>query len=144
LRAFRRQCNAAGVTAGWNAMIKRFGVGLVFGAALANAAWAQGTARFDGQYVGELTLRGIINGDCTTPPVGAEYPLRIAGGLVHFKYVPRFDTELTGPVDPNGRFKATGKTKKGIVTMTGQITGYRNLTANLVSPSCEYSFQSRN
>jgi hypothetical protein len=125
-------------------MMKRLGLGLVFGAALANLAWAQGVSQFDGQYVGKLTLTGIINGDCTTPPVGAEYPLRIIGGQVHFKYVPRFDTELTGRIDPNGSFKAFGKTKTGVVTMTGHISGYRNLTANIVSPSCEYTFQVTN
>jgi hypothetical protein len=125
-------------------MIKRLGLGLLFGAALANAAGAQGVSQFDGQYVGELTLKGIINGNCTTPPVGAEYPLTIAGGQVHFKYVPRFDTELTGRIDPTGGFKATGQTKSGVVTMTGHISGYRNLTARLVSPSCEYSFQTKN
>jgi hypothetical protein len=125
-------------------MIKRLGIGLMFCTALATTAWAQGTSQFDGQYVGEMTLRGIINGNCTTPPVGAEYPLKIIGGQVHFKYVPRFDTELTGRIDPNGSFKAFGKTKSGVVTMTGQISGYHNLTANIVSPSCQYSFQSKN
>jgi type 1 fimbria pilin len=125
-------------------MMKRLGLGLVFGAALASAAWAQGTSQFDGQYVGEMTLTGIINGNCTTPPVGAEYPLTIVGGQVHFKYVPRFDTELTGRIDPNGSFKAFGQTKSGVVTMTGHVSGYHNLTANIVSPSCEYSYQSKN
>ena len=129
-------------------MMKWLGFGFLCGvlanAAWLNMAWAQGVSQFDGQYVGELTLSGIINGDCTTPPVGAEYPLTIAGGQVHFKYVPRFDTELAGRVDPSGGFKATGKTKTGIVTMTGRISGYRSLTANIVSPSCRYSFQTKN
>jgi hypothetical protein len=125
-------------------MMKRLGLCLLCGAALANAAWAQGVSQFDGQYVGKMTLTGIINGDCTPPPVGAEYPLRIIGGQVHFKYVPRFDTELTGRIDPSGSFKAFGKTKSGVVTMTGHISGYRNLTANIVSPSCQYTFQVTN
>jgi hypothetical protein len=144
LRAFCRQCNAERVSAGWNAMMNRLGLGLLCGAALANAAWAQGVSQFDGQYVGELALTGIISGDCTTPPVGAEYPLTIAGGQVHFRYVPRFDTELVGRIGANGSFKATGKTKTGAVTMTGHITGYHNLTADIVSPSCRYSFQTKN
>ena len=125
-------------------MLKLVALGCLLALGSASMAWAQGTSQFDGQYVGELTLRGVINGDCTTPPVGAEYPLTIAGGQVHFKYVPRFDTELTGRIDANGSFKATGQTKSGVVTMTGHISGYRNLTASLVSPSCEYSFQSKN
>jgi hypothetical protein len=28
--------------------------------------------------------------------------------------------------------------------MTGHISGYHNLTANIISPSCEYSFQTKN
>ena len=125
-------------------MLKRLGWSVVFGVGLISAASAQGQTKFDGQYVGELTLTGIINGDCTKPPVGAEYPLRISGGQVSFKYVPRFDTILRGRVDPNGSFKAGGKTKHGFVTMTGKISGYRNLTADIVSPSCQYRFQSKN
>jgi len=125
-------------------MLKWLGLGVVLGAGLASTARAQAPGKYDGQYVGELTLSGIINGDCTRPPVGAEYPLAIRGGQVHFKYVPRFDTELTGRVDASGRFTAVGATKHGQVTMTGQIIGYRNLTAKIVSPSCEYTFQSRN
>ena len=125
-------------------MLKPFAFGCLLALGSVGMAWAQGVSQFDGQYVGKLTLTGIINGDCTTPPVGAEYPLRIIGGQVHFKYVPRFDTELTGRIDPNGSFKAFGKTKSGVVTMTGRISGYRNLTANIVSPSCQYTFQVMN
>lgn len=125
-------------------MLKWLGTGVVLGMTLTAAAWAQPPTKYDGQYVGDLTLTGIINGDCTRPPVGAEYPLSIRGGQVHFKYVPRFDTELVGWVDAKGGFKAVGDTKHGMVAMTGQITGYHNLTAKLVSPSCEYSFVSRN
>jgi hypothetical protein len=125
-------------------MLKPFALGCLLTVGIAGTAWAQGASEFDGQYVGELTLTGIINGNCTTPPVGAEYPLTIAGGQVHFKYVPRFDTELTGRIDPNGAFKATGQTKSGVVTMSGHISGYRNLTASIVSPSCQYTFQTKN
>jgi len=125
-------------------MLKRLGWGVLLGVSLISAAWAQALTKFDGRYVGELTLTGIINGNCTKPPVGAEYPLAISGGEVTFKYVPRFDTILRGRIDPNGSFKATGRTKHGMVTMTGRITSYHNLMANIVSPSCQYNFQSKN
>jgi hypothetical protein len=118
-----------------NGMRKCLGLGLLLGAGLASVAWAQGSARFDGQYVGELTLTGIINGDCTTPPVGALYPLTISRGQVRFKYVPRFDTTLVGAVDAKGNLKATRQ--------TGHVDG-NNLTASIVSPSCKYSFQTKN
>ena len=125
-------------------MLKLLGLGVVIAMGVAAAAWAQAPAKYDGQYVGSLTLTGIISGDCTRPPVGAEYPLSIRNGVVHFKYVPRFDTELIGHIDANGSFKAVGDTKHSTVTMTGQITGYHNLTAKLVSPSCQYTFEVRN
>jgi hypothetical protein len=48
-----------------NGMRKCLGLGLLLGAGLVSVAWAQGAARFDGQYVGQLTLTGIINGNCT-------------------------------------------------------------------------------
>jgi len=124
-------------------MRKCLGLGLLLGVGLASAAWAQGAARFDGQYVGELTLTGIINGDCTTPPVGALYPLTISKGQVRFKYVPRFDTTLVGAVDAKGNLKASRQLTKGVVSMTGHIDG-NNLTASIVSPSCKYSFQTKN
>src|SRR5580704_1993842 len=79
-----------------NGMLKWLGLSLLLGAGCGSVAWAQGSTRFDGQYVGELTLTGIINGDCTEPPVGALYPLTISRGQVRFKYVPRFDTTLVG------------------------------------------------
>jgi hypothetical protein len=126
-----------------NGMRKCLGLGLLLGAGLASVAWAQGSARFDGQYVGELTLTGIINGDCTTPPVGALYPLTISRGQVRFKYVPRFDTTLVGAVDAKGNLKATRQLPKGVVSMTGHVDG-NNLTASIVSPSCKYSFQTKN
>jgi hypothetical protein len=113
------------------------------GAALDAVAWAQGSTKFDGQYVGALTLAGIINGDCTPPPTGARYPLSIAGGEVRFKYVPRFDTTLIGKVDANGTFKATARLTHGTASMTGRIQG-TDLTAQIVTPSCMYSFSTKN
>jgi hypothetical protein len=124
-------------------MLKRLGMGLLLGAALAGGAWAQGSPRFDGQYVGELTLTGIISGDCTKPPLGSAYPLTISGGVVRFKYVPRFDTVLIGRIDDSGSFKATRRLKSGTVEMTGHIDG-SNVTAHIVSPSCEYAFRTQN
>jgi hypothetical protein len=124
-------------------MLKWLGLGLLLGAGLGNAAWAQGSARFDGQYVGELTLTNVISGDCTTPPLGALYPLTISGGVVRFKYVPRFDTTLIGTIDANGNFKATRRLRRGSVSMTGKIRG-NNLIATIVSPSCNYAFQTKN
>jgi hypothetical protein len=126
-----------------NRMRKRLGLALLLGAGLANVAWAQGSSRFDGQYVGQLTLTGIINGDCTEPPVGALYPLTISRGQVRFKYVMRFDTTLTGTVDQNGNIKASRQLRRGAVNMTGHIDG-NNLSAAIVSPSCKYSFQTKN
>lgn len=123
-------------------MPKRLGLGLILALALVSAAWAQGASRFDGEYVGELALTGIINGDCTRPPLGSAYPLSISGGIVRFKYVPRFDTTLVGRIDPNGGFKATARMRSGVVTMTGHVTG-DNVKARIQSPSCMYSFRSR-
>ena len=94
-------------------MLKGLGLGLLLGAGFAGVAWAQGATRFDGQYAGELTLKGIIKGDCTEPPIGAVYPLTIAGGVVRFKYVPRFDTTLSGKIDENGIFKASPRLRWG-------------------------------
>jgi hypothetical protein len=124
-------------------MLGRWGLGFLLSAGLGSVAWAQGTARFDGQYVGELTLTGIVSGDCTQPPAGSAYPLTISGGQVRFKYVPRFDTTLIGTVDEKGNFKAARRLRQGFVTMTGHIEG-NNLTATIVSPSCNYSFQTKN
>lgn len=113
---------------------------VVFTVSLAVAARAQGLSQYDGDYVGELTLRGIVEGDCTKPPLGAAYPLNIAGGVVRFKYVPRFDTTLTGHIDPNGSFKASARVKSGVITMTGRVRA-GSVTANIQSPSCLYSFE---
>ncbi|HML11073.1 MAG TPA: hypothetical protein VK432_09445 [Stellaceae bacterium] len=123
---------------------QRSALGLLLAAALAGAAWAQATGKFDGNYVGPLTLTGIINGDCTTPPTGSAYPLTIAGGVVHFKYVPRFDTVLVGKIDDKGDFKASGRTKSGMINMLGHVAPGGALTANIQSPSCLYSFAGSN
>ena len=122
-------------------MLKWFGVGLVLGACV-GTAWAQGSAKFDGQYRGELTLTKVIKGDCTPPPPGALYPLIISKGEVRFVYVPRFDTKLSGRVGEDGMFKASARVRKGLVQMTGRIYG-RNITASIVSPSCNYTFQTK-
>jgi hypothetical protein len=124
-------------------MLKWLGLGLLLGAGLASGAWAQGSARFDGQYVGELTLVKVISGDCTPPPLGSAYPLTISGGVVRFKYVPRFDTTLLGTVDDKGNLKASRTLRRGVVSMTGHIDG-NNLSASIVSPSCYYTFQTKN
>jgi hypothetical protein len=124
-------------------MLKCLGLILLLGAGVGSVAWAQGSAKFDGQYVGELTLTKIVNGDCTEPPLGALYPLRIARGEVRFAYVPRFETTLTGRVDENGFFKASARLRSGSVQMTGRIQG-NNVRASIVSPSCNYTFQTKN
>ena len=124
------------------ARLRQLGVMAFLAIGMATAAHAQGTGSFDGQYSGELTLTRVIGGDCTKPPLGATYPLAIAGGIVQFKYVPRFDTVLTGHVDRNGAFRATRSLKGGPITMTGRTDGSR-LTATIVSPSCQYSYTAR-
>ncbi len=43
-------------------MLRSLGLSLLLGIALGSVAWAQGSAKFDGQYVGELTLTKVING----------------------------------------------------------------------------------
>jgi hypothetical protein len=128
---------------GKNEMLRCLGLGLLLGTGLGSVAWAQGLAKFDGQYVGELTLTKEITGDCTTPPLGALYPLTISRGEVRFAYLPRFGTTLRGRVGENGIFKASAPLRKGFVQMTGHIQG-NNLTASIVSPSCNYMFKTRN
>jgi hypothetical protein len=123
-----------------NRILKRLGVGLLLGAALGNVAWAQGSTKFDGQYVGQLTLTKVISGDCTQPPLGALYPLTISRGQVQFKYIPRFDTILVGSVDDNGSFTASRLLREGRVNMTGHIQG-NNVIAYITSPSCKYTFK---
>ncbi|MGC2412287.1 MAG: hypothetical protein WA459_06290 [Stellaceae bacterium] len=124
-------------------MLRSLGLGLLFGAGLASVASAQGSAKFDGQYMGELTLTKIINGDCTEPPLGSLYPLTISRGEVRFIYVPRFGTTLTGKIGENGVFKASTRLRRGLVQMTGRIQG-DHLTADIVSPSCNYAFHTKN
>jgi hypothetical protein len=119
------------------------GLGLLFGAGLASVAWAQGAARFDGQYMGELTLTKVISGDCAQPAAGALYPLTISRGEVRFVYVPRFITTLSGKVGENGVFKASARSRRGFVQMTGRIQG-SNVAADIASPSCNYTFQTKN
>src|ERR1700758_4067609 len=104
------------------------GMGLVFGTVV-GIAWAQGSAKFDGQYRGELTLTKVINGDCTQPPPGALYPLTISNGEVRFAYLPRFGTTLSGRVGENGNFKASAHLRRGFVQMTGRVQG-NNLAAS--------------
>ena len=124
-------------------MQKWLGVGLLLSAALGSVASAQTSAKFDGQYMGELTLTKIINGDCTKPPLGALYPLTISRGEVRLAYLPRFGTTLRGNVDANGILKASAHLRKGYLEMTGHIQG-NNLTAYIKSPSCNYTFQTKN
>jgi hypothetical protein len=124
-------------------MLRSLGLGLLFGAGLASVASAQGSAKFDGQYMGELTLSKIINGDCTEPPLGSLYPLTIFRGEVRFTYVPRFGTTLIGKIGANGVFKASSRLQRGLIQMTGRIQG-NQLSADIVSPSCNYTFHSKN
>jgi hypothetical protein len=124
-------------------MLRWLGLGLLLGMGLGSVAWAQGSTQFDGQYMGELTLTKVINGDCTPPPAGAIYPLTISSGKVQFQYVPRFDTTLSGRVNENGFFKASARVRSGFIHMAGRIQG-NNLTASIVSPSCNYTFQTKN
>ena len=123
-------------------MLRLLGLGLLLGTGMAGVAWAQASARFDGQYRGELTLTKVIAGDCTEPPLGALYPLTISRGEVRFVYVPRFDTILKGRVDDNGSFTASARVRKALVQMRGRIQG-KNITAYIVSPSCNYTYQTK-
>ena len=128
-------------------MPRRLGLGLLLGAALASAASAQmpypqGPSAFDGQYVGELTLTKVIDGDCTPPPLGSLYPLTVSRGEIRFSYLPRFATTLIGRVGGDGSFKAAARLKRGSVQMTGRIEGNK-VTADIASPSCNYTFRSR-
>jgi hypothetical protein len=123
-------------------MGKSPGLGLLLVAAFANVAWAQGSTRFDGQYVGKLTLLKVISGDCTKSPLGALYPMTISGGQVQFKYDPRFDTVLRGTIAEDGTFRASRPLRNGQIVMTGHIRG-NNVTAHITSPSCRYSFHTK-
>jgi hypothetical protein len=132
-----------GKSDGADGMVKSLGLSAALSIGLVGVALGQGWTKFDGQYVGQLVLAGIVDGNCMQPPSGALYPLTISGGAVRFKYVPRFDTVLIGKVEPNGNFKAGRRLKNGWVTMTGHIDGH-NLTADIVSPSCNYTFKVTN
>ena len=124
-------------------MLGWLGLGFLLGTGFWGVAWAQGSAKFDGQYMGELTLTKVIDGDCAQPPLGALYPLTISRGDLRFKYVPRFGTTLSGKVAENGTFKASARLRRGFAQMTGRIQG-NSLTAHIVSPSCNYTFQTIN
>ena len=118
-------------------------LGLLLSAGLGGVAWAQGVTTFDGQYVGELSLTKVIRGDCTEPPPASLYPLTILQGAVRFAFLPRFATTLTGRVTEDGVLKASARARKGVVHMTGRVQG-NSITAYIVSPSCHYTFQTRN
>ena len=122
--------------------VRRLGLGLLLAAGVSGHAWAQAVTQFDGQYSGELTLNGIINGDCTPPPLGALYPLTIAGGQVSYAYTPRFDTKLVGPIAKDGSFRAAATIRRGVIWMTGRVVG-NNIKATIESPSCKYTFRTR-
>jgi hypothetical protein len=124
-------------------MLIWLGLSLLLSTLLGSVSLAQGSAKFDGQYMGELTLTKEIGGDCTRPPLGALYPLTVTRGEVRFIYRPRFGTTLVGKVNENGVFQASTRLRKGIVRMTGSIQGNK-VTAHLVSPSCNYTFQNKN
>jgi hypothetical protein len=124
-------------------MLRRLGLGLLLGAGLVSIGWAQGAGKFDGQYMGELVLTKVINGDCTEPPLGSLYPLSISGSEVRFAYTPRFNTTLSGRVGDNGVFRATARLKHGMIQMSGRVQG-NGVTAYIVSPSCNYTFRSKN
>jgi hypothetical protein len=44
-------------------MLRCLRLGLLLGGGLGSVAWAQSVAKFDGQYMGELTLTKEITGD---------------------------------------------------------------------------------
>ena len=52
-------------------------------------------------------------------------------------------TTLSGKVGDTGNFIASARLRRGFAQMTGHIQG-NNVTASIVSPSCNYSFQTRN
>ena len=123
-------------------MLRWLGLSLLIGIGFASLASAQSAGEFDGKYRGELTLTNIISGDCTTPPLGALYPLTISAGQVRFAYVPRFATILIGKVGKDGNFNASARLHRGFVQMTGRVQG-DHITAYIVSPSCKYTFQTK-
>ena len=124
-------------------MLRRLATGLMLGLGIGSAAMAQSASDFDGQYTGELALTRTIDGDCTEPPLGSLYPLTISGGQVRFVYAPRFNTTLSGTIARNGVFKAAARIRKGTIRMTGRVDG-GNVTATILSPSCNYTFRTHN
>ena len=46
--------------------------------------------------------------------------------------------------DDKGNFKASARTKTGVINMVGHFVAYGRLTANIQSPSCMYSFDASN
>jgi hypothetical protein len=123
-------------------MLRWVGLGLLLGAGFGTVAWGQGSGKFDGHYVGQLTLLQVFSGDCTQPPVGARYPLSITHGRVRFKYLPRFNTTLTGTIEDNGALKASARLNRGTARMTGRVDGTQ-LLADIVTPSCHYGFSTK-
>ena len=121
----------------------RLGLDVLLAIGFATVAAAQVSARFDGQYVGELTLTRVTSGDCTQPALGALYPLTISRGEVRFNYVPRFNTTLVGTVSDSGIIKAVARLRNGSIQMRGRVQG-NNITAYIASPSCNYTFQTKN
>jgi hypothetical protein len=126
----------------FNSTARSLTLGLVLATAAASLAVAQGASRYDGQYVGTLTLNETIRGDCEPPPPGAQYLLKISAGTVTFDYRPHFSTTLIGPIDAGGNFLATTEIKHGAVQMKGRVLG-QNVTAELLSPSCSYTFRTQ-
>ena len=124
-------------------MPHRLRLGFALAIGWAGSALAQSPASFDGQYMGELTLTRVVSGDCTQPPFGALYPLVVSRGEVHFAYVPRFATTLSGSIGRDGVFKAAARLRSGVVQMTGRIQG-NHVTAQIISPSCNYTFETKN
>jgi hypothetical protein len=102
-------------------MLKGVGLGLLISAGLGSIGWAQDSVKFDGQYMGELTLTKEISGDCTRPPTGALY----------------------GKINEHGMFEASARLRKGVVHMTGLIQG-NQVSALIESPSCNYTFRTKN
>jgi hypothetical protein len=50
---------------------------------------------------------------------------------------------LSGKVGDNGVFKASARLRKGVAQMTGRIQG-NSITAQIATPSCNYTFQTKN
>ena len=125
-------------------MLRCLGLAVLAGMGFGGISSAQqpDLGRFDGQYMGELALTKVISGDCTKPPLGALYPLTISGGAVRFIYRPRFATTLNGRITEDGVFSASARLPKGVVRMSGRVQD-NHVTASIISPSCNYTFQTK-